>query len=146
MQGWICLEQRTPGYWLVNFPQYGDKEDIAEIDKKLGDMVGVTIKWYTMLKEKYGANFPRNTEIRNLDTIVAAKVVEANQKLYIDRAEGFIGTSLKKEEFVTNCSDIDDIILFYRDGKYKIVKVSEKLFVGTNIIHIDVFKKNDKTR
>ncbi len=120
------------------------KEDIAEIDKKLGDMVGVTIKWYTMLKEKYGANFPRNTEIRNLDTIVAAKVVEANQKLYIDRAEGFIGTSLKKEEFVTNCSDIDDIILFYRDGKYKIVKVSEKLFVGTNIIHIDVFKKNDK--
>jgi len=120
------------------------KEDIAEIDKKLGDMVGVTIKWYTMLKEKYGANFQRNTEIRNLDTIVAAKVVEANQKLYIDRAEGFIGTSLKKEEFVTNCSDIDDIILFYRDGKYKIVKVSEKLFVGTNIIHIDVFKKNDK--
>ena len=71
-------------------------------------------------------------------------MVEANQKLYINRAEGFIGTSLKKEEFVTNCSDIDDIILFYKDGKYKIVKVSEKLFVGTNIIHIDVFKKNDK--
>ena len=120
------------------------KEEVAEIDKKLGNMVNVTIKWYTMLKEKYGAGFPRNTEIRNLDTIVAAKVVEANQKLYINRAEGFIGTSLKKEEFVTNCSDIDDIILFYKDGKYKIVKVSEKLFVGTNIIHIDVFKKNDK--
>ncbi|MBR5277067.1 MAG: DNA gyrase/topoisomerase IV subunit A [Bacteroidaceae bacterium] len=120
------------------------KEEVAEIDKKLSNMVNVTIKWYTMLKEKYGAGFPRNTEIRNLDTIVAAKVVEANQKLYINRAEGFIGTSLKKEEFVTNCSDIDDIILFYKDGKYKIVKVSEKLFVGTNIIHIDVFKKNDK--
>ena len=120
------------------------KDEVAEIDKKLGNMVNVTIKWYSMLKEKYGAGFPRNTEIRNLDTIVAAKVVEANQKLYINRAEGFIGTSLKKEEFVTNCSDIDDIILFYKDGKYKIVKVSEKLFVGTNIIHIDVFKKNDK--
>ena len=120
------------------------KDDVAEIDKKLGDMIGVTVKWFSMLKEKYGPAFPRNTEIRNLDTIVATKVVEANQKLYIDRAEGFIGTSLKKDEFVTNCSDIDDIILFYRDGRYKVVKVSEKLFVGTNIIHIDVFKKNDK--
>ena len=120
------------------------KDEIADIDKKLANMVKVTIKWFTMLKEKYGAGFPRNTEIRNLDTIVAAKVIEANQKLYINRAEGFIGTSLKKEEFVTNCSDIDDIILFYKDGKYKIVKVSEKLFVGKNVIHIDVFKKNDK--
>lgn len=97
-----------------------------------------------MLKEKYGERYPRQTEIRNFDTIVAAKVVEANQKLYINRAEGFIGTSLKKDEFVTNCSDIDDIILFYKDGKYKVVKVSEKLFVGKNIIHVDVFKKNDK--
>ena len=120
------------------------QKDIADIDKQLRNMVEVTIKWFTMLKEKYGARFPRQTEIRNLDTIVAAKVVEANQKLYINRAEGFIGTSLKKDEFVTNCSDIDDVILFYKDGKYKIVKVSEKLFVGKNIIHIDVFKKNDK--
>ena len=120
------------------------KKEIADIDKQLSNMTAVTIKWFTMLKEKYGARFPRLTEIRNLDTIVAAKVVEANQKLYINRAEGFIGTSLKKDEFVTNCSDIDDVILFYKDGKYKIVKVSEKLFVGKNIIHIDVFKKNDK--
>lgn len=120
------------------------KNEIEEIDKQLSDMVAVTIKWYTMLKDKYGGQFPRLTEIRNLDTIVAAKVVEANQKLYINRAEGFIGTSLKKDEFVTNCSDIDDVILFYKDGKYKIMKVSEKLFVGKNIIHIDVFKKNDK--
>lgn len=120
------------------------QKEIADIDKQLRNMVEVTIKWFTMLKEKYGARFPRLTEIRNLDTIVAAKVVEANQKLYINRAEGFIGTSLKKDEFVTNCSDIDDVILFYKDGKYKIVKVSEKLFVGKNIIHIDVFKKNDK--
>ena len=120
------------------------KKDIAEIDKQLGQMTAVTIKWFTMLKEKYGDRYPRLTEIRNFDTIVAAKVVEANQKLYINRAEGFIGTSLKKDEFVTNCSDIDDIILFYKDGKYKVVKVSEKLFVGKNIIHVDVFKKNDK--
>ena len=120
------------------------KKDIAEIDKQLGQMTAVTIKWFTMLKEKYGARYPRLTEIRNFDTIVAAKVVEANQKLYINRAEGFIGTSLKKDEFVTNCSDMDDVILFYKDGKYKIVKVSEKLFVGKNVIHIDVFKKNDK--
>ena len=120
------------------------KKDIAEIDKQLGQMTAVTIKWFNMLKEKYGARYPRQTEIRNFDNIVAAKVVEANQKLYINRAEGFIGTSLKKDEFVTNCSDMDDVILFYKDGKYKIVKVSEKLFVGKNVIHIDVFKKNDK--
>ena len=120
------------------------KKDIAEIDKQLGQMTAVTIKWFTMLKEKYGSRYPRQTEIRNFDTIVASKVVEANQKLYINRAEGFIGTSLKKDEFVTNCSDIDDVILFYKDGKYKIVKVCEKLFVGKNVIHIDVFKKNDK--
>ena len=120
------------------------QKEIADIDKQLRNIVEVTIKWFTMLKEKYGARFPRLTEIRNLDTIVASKVVEANQKLYINRAEGFIGTSLKKDEFVTNCSDIDDVILFYKDGKYKIVKVCEKLFVGNNIIHIDVFKKNDK--
>ncbi len=120
------------------------QKDIKEIDRQLGRMTEVTIKWFTMLKEKYGAQYPRQTEIRNFDTIVAAKVVEANQKLYINRAEGFIGTSLKKDEFVTNCSDIDDIILFYRDGKYKVVKVSEKIFVGKNVIHVDVFKKNDK--
>ena len=120
------------------------KNEIKEIDKQLGRMTEVTIKWYAMLKEKYGSRYPRMTEIRNFDTIVAAKVVEANQKLYINRAEGFIGTSLKKDEFVTNCSDIDDVILFYKDGKYKVVKVSEKLFVGKNVIHIDVFKKNDK--
>ena len=120
------------------------KKDIAEIDKQLGQMTAVTIKWFTMLKEKYGERYPRQTEIRNFDTIVAAKVVEANQKLYINRAEGFIGTSLKKDEFVTNCSDMDDVILFYKDGKYKIVKISEKLFVGKNVIHIDIFKKNDK--
>jgi topoisomerase-4 subunit A len=83
------------------------------------------------------------TEIRNFDTIEATKVAEANQKLYINRTDGFIGTSLKKDEYVCNCSDIDDIIIFYRDGKYKVVRVAEKLFVGKNVLHLQVFKKND---
>ena len=79
-----------------------------------------------MLKEKYGKNYPRRTELRNFDTIEAAKVVEANEKLYINREEGFIGTSLKKDEFVANCSDIDDVIIFYKDGKYKVVRVTTR--------------------
>jgi topoisomerase-4 subunit A len=97
-----------------------------------------------MLKEKYGRQFPRRTELRNFDTIEATKVAEANEKLFINREEGFIGTSLKKDEFVANCSDIDDVILFYKDGKYKVVKVSDKMFVGKNVLHVDIFKKNDK--
>ena len=84
------------------------------------------------------------TEIRSFDTIVATKVAEANEKLYINREEGFIGTSLKKDEYICNCSDIDDVIIFYKDGKYKIVRVSDKLFVGKNILYVNVFKKNDK--
>lgn len=120
------------------------KEEIAAIDKDLSNMVGVTIKWYRSIKEKFGASFPRLTEVRNFDVIVASKVVEANEKLYINREEGFVGTSLKKDEFVANCSDIDDIIIFYRDGKYKIVKVSEKMFVGKNVLYVNVYKRNDK--
>ena len=95
------------------------------------------------MREKYGSRYPRLTQVRSFDTIEATKVAEANEKLYINREEGFIGTALKKDEFVCNCSDIDDIILFYRDGKYKVVKVSEKMFVGKNLLHIAVFKKND---
>ena len=83
------------------------------------------------------------TEIRNFDTIEASKVVEANEKLYINREEGFIGMSLKKDEFVCNCSDIDDIIIFFRDGTYKVVKVSDKMFVGKNVLYLNVFKRND---
>ena len=120
------------------------KEEIEEIDFKLAHIVNYTIDWFEMLKNKYGENYPRRTEIRNFDTIEAAKVVEANEKLYINREEGFIGTSLKKDEFVANCSDMDDIILFYKDGKYKVVKVSDKMFVGKNVLYVDVFKKNDK--
>ena len=107
-------------------------------------MVAVTIKWFNMLKDKYGAQYERRTEIKNFDTIVATKVVEANQKLYINRVDGFIGMELKKDEFVCNCSDLDDIILFYKDGRYKVVKVADKLFVGQNVLYLDVFKKNDK--
>lgn len=119
------------------------QKEIKEINKKLKNMVGVTIDWFTHLKEKYGAQHPRLTEIRNFDTIEASKVVEANQKLYINEAEGFIGTGLKKDDFVCNCSDIDDIIIFYKNGKMKVVRVAEKIFVGKNIIHVQVFKKND---
>ena len=119
-------------------------DEIAQIDFHLAHLVEYTIDWFTHLKEKYGKNFPRHTELRNFDTIVAAKVAEANEKLYINREEGFIGTSLKKDEYVANCSDIDDVILFYRDGKYKIVRVQDKLFVGKNILYVNIFKKNDK--
>ena len=107
-------------------------------------MVEVTADWFRYLKQKYGAAPPRLTEIKSFDTIEATKVVEANEKLYINRNDGFIGTALKKDEFVCNCSDIDDIIIFYKDGKYKVVKVADKIFVGKNILHVAVFKKNDK--
>ena len=130
------------------------KQEIKQIDKELGNMVEVTCDWFRFIKDKYGKNHPRLTEIKNFDTISAATVVEANEKLYINREEGFIGTSLKKDEFISNCSDIDDIIIFYKDGTYKVTKVTEKLFVGeterskaekrkAEIIHVAIFKKND---
>ena len=118
--------------------------EIDEIDRDLNNLVEVTAEWFQFLKDKYGKDHPRLTEIRNFDTIEATKVVEANQKLYINRQDGFIGTGLKKDEFVCNCSDIDDIIIFYKDGKFKVVRVAEKLFVGKNIIWLGVFKKNDQ--
>jgi len=120
------------------------KAEIDRIDRDRANLVEVTANWFQFLKDKYGKDHPRLTEIRNFDTIEAAKVVEANEKLYINRQEGFIGTGLKKDEFVCNCSDIDDIIVFYRDGKYKVVRVADKIFIGKNIIHVGVFKKNDK--
>ncbi|MDR0939142.1 MAG: DNA gyrase/topoisomerase IV subunit A [Mediterranea sp.] len=119
-------------------------EEIAAIDNHLAHITDYAIGWYAALKEKYGKAFPRRTELRNFDTIVAAKVVEANEKLYINREEGFVGTALKKDEFVTNCSDIDDIIIFFRDGRYVITPVADKKFVGKNVIYLNIFKKNDK--
>lgn len=119
------------------------KNEIKEIDNHLAHIVAYTIDWYENLKTKYGRNSKRRTEIRNFDVIEAAKVAEANEKLYINREEGFIGTGLKKDEYVCNCSDIDDVIVFYKDGKYKVVRISDKLFVGKNILYVNVFKKND---
>ena len=120
------------------------KEQIEEIERDLAHLTDVTVNWFEFIKKKYGADHPRHTEIKNFDTIVAAKVVEANEKLYINRTDGFIGTGLKKDEYVCNCSDIDDIIIFYKDGKYKVIRVAEKVFVGKNVMHVQVFKKNDK--
>ncbi len=129
-------------------------EEIEAINRDLQNMVEVTCNWYTLIRNKYAAQHPRRTEIRSFDTIEAAKVIEANEKLYINRTDGFIGTSLKKDEFVSNCSNIDDVIIFYRDGTYKVTRVQEKVFVGeterskqekkkAEIIHIAVFKKSD---
>ena len=129
-------------------------EEIETINRDLQNMVEVTCNWYTLIRNKYAAQHPRRTEIRSFDTIEAAKVIEANEKLYINRTDGFIGTSLKKDEFVSNCSNIDDVIIFYRDGTYKVTRVQEKVFVGeterskqekkkAEIIHIAVFKKSD---
>ena len=119
-----------------------DKKIKATI-KNLKNLNDYTIAWFDSLKQKYGAKYPRRTEVRNFANINIKTVVEANEKLYINRAEGFIGTGLKKDEFLFNCSDIDEVIIFHRDGKYKIVKVADKVFVGADIIHIDIFRKND---
>ena len=120
-----------------------DKQ-IAEINDNLEHIVEYTIAWYQRLKDKYGAAYPRRTVIRGFDNIQAATVAEANEKLYINREEGFIGTGLKKDEFVCNCSSLDDIIIFYKDGRYKVVKVQEKLFVDRNVLYVNVFKRNDE--
>lgn len=119
------------------------KAEIADINRDLDNLIEVTCNWFRYLKEKYGAEHPRLTEIRSFENIDAVRVVEANEKLYINRQEGFIGTGLKKDEFVCNCSNLDDLIIFYKDGTYKILKVQEKIFVGKNIIHVQVQKKND---
>lgn len=120
------------------------EEKIEEITSNLNTIVAYTISWFEELKRKYGKDYPRKTEIRNFETIVATKVVERNEKLYVNYEEGFIGTGLKKDEYVCNCSDLDDAIIFFKDGRYKVVKISEKQFVGKNILYLNVFKKNDK--
>ena len=120
------------------------KNDVEEIENHLAHIVEYTVEWFRMLQEKYGKQFPRRTELRNFDVIDSTKVIEANEKLYINREEGFIGTGLKKDEFVANCSNIDDVILFFRDGRYIITPVADKKFVGKNILYANIFKKNDK--
>lgn len=132
------------------------RDEVARIDRDLGNMVEVTINWFKLIYDKYAAHYPRRTEIRSFDNIVATKVIEANEKLYIDRENGFMGTGLKKDEFVENCSPIDDVIIFYRDGTYKVTRVQDKVFIGeterskrekkkkVEVVHIAVFKKGDK--
>ena len=118
--------------------------DIEQVKFNLANLVDFAIKYFTTLKEKYGKGKDRKTELRSFDTIEATKVVLRNTKLYVNRQEGFFGTGLRKDEYVCDCSDIDDIIVFLRDGSMVISKVEEKRFVGKDIIHIAVFAKNDK--
>ncbi|MDR0547186.1 MAG: DNA gyrase/topoisomerase IV subunit A, partial [Dysgonamonadaceae bacterium] len=119
------------------------KAQIEEINQHIEKIVEYTIDWFSKLKSKYGKDYPRKTEILRFDTIEATQVVEANEKLYVNREEGFIGFGLKKDEYICPCSDIDDVIVFFKDGKYKIVKISEKMFVGKNILYLNIFKRND---
>ena len=121
----------------------GIEEEIEEVKNHLNNIIPFTINYYKQIKKKFGKGKERRTEIRNFDTIVATKVVAANQKLYVNRKEGFFGTSLKKDELVSDCSDIDEILTIRRDGSFQVTKVDEKVFAGKDIIHIAVFKKND---
>ncbi|MCW3104252.1 MAG: parC [Bacteroidetes bacterium] len=117
---------------------------IKEIDHHLANIVDFAVDYFKNLKKKYGAGRERKTEIKSFETIVATSVVVANEKLYVNREEGFAGYGLKKDEFVGECSDIDDIIVFRKDGTMQVSKVADKAFVGKDLIHIAVFKKNDE--
>lgn len=116
---------------------------IEEVKNKLSKLVEYAIDYFKNLKKKYGEGRARKTEIKTFDNIVAAKVVAKNQKLYVNRKEGFIGTTMRKEEFVCDCSDIDDIIVFRKDGKMMVTKVDKKTFVGKDVLHVAIFKKGD---
>jgi topoisomerase IV subunit A len=120
------------------------EDKIAVVKNHLANLVEYAVEYFKNLKKKYGAGKERKTETKQLETIIATQVVLANEKLYMNRAEGFIGTGLKKDEFVCDCSDIDDIIAFTKEGKMKVFKVADKVFVGKDIIHVAVFKKNDE--
>ncbi len=117
---------------------------VKEIDKHLRSLVKYTCAWYQYLLDTYGKHYPRRTELRSFETIDATKVAEANEKLYFNKEEGFIGTALKRADFVCNCSSLDDVIVFYRNGLYKVTSIADKKFVGKNVIYVAIFKKNDK--
>ncbi len=121
----------------------GLEEEMEEVKNHLANIVAYAINYFQQIKKKYGKGRERKTEIRSFDTIEATKVVVANEKLYVNREEGFFGTGLKKDELVGECSDIDEVIVILKNGKYVITKVSEKAFFGKNIQHISVFKRND---
>jgi topoisomerase IV subunit A len=118
--------------------------DIAEVENNLANLVDYAVAYYQNLLAKYGKGRERRTELKIFDTIQAKRVAIANAKLYVNRADGFVGTGLKKDEFITDCSDLDDVIAFTKDGKMKVVKMGEKVFIGKDIIHVDLFKKNDE--
>ncbi|HOO98575.1 MAG TPA: DNA gyrase/topoisomerase IV subunit A [Bacteroidales bacterium] len=122
----------------------GIESELEEVNNHLSNIIPFTINYFRQIKKKYGKGRERKTEIRSFDTIQAAKVVANNARLYANFKEGFIGTSLRKDEFVCDCSDIDDILVIRRNGTYMITKVAEKVFVGTDIIHAGVFLKNDE--
>ncbi|MDR1984689.1 MAG: DNA gyrase/topoisomerase IV subunit A [Prevotellaceae bacterium] len=117
--------------------------EIDEVQNNLDNLIDYAVTYFRQIKKKYGKGRERKTEIMNFDIIQASQVVVANEKLYVNRAEGFVGTGLKKDEYVGECSDVDDIIVFLKNGKYLITKVAEKTFVGKEIIHVGVFKRND---
>ena len=119
-------------------------DEIEEIKVHIANIIPFTIRYFQSIRKKYGKGKERKTVIRSFDSIVASKVVVANEKLYVNYTEGFLGTSLKKDEYLCDCSDIDDVIIFRKDGTYFITKVSDKLFIGQNIIHIAIFRKSDK--
>ncbi len=121
----------------------GIEGELDEVTNHLGNIIPFAINYYRQIKKKYGKHVERRTEIRSFETIEASKVVAVNAKLYVNRQEGFIGTGLKKDEYVCDCSDIDDIIVIRKDGTYLITKVAEKQFVGKDVIHVQVFLRND---
>jgi topoisomerase IV subunit A len=120
------------------------QDELAEVQHHLDNLVDYAIDYFKRILKKYGKGRERKTEIRNFDVIEAAAVAAATQKLYVNREEGFAGSSLRKDEFVCECSDIDDIIAFRDDGTFLVTKVADKVFMGKGIIHIDVFKRNDE--
>lgn len=122
----------------------GLEEEIAQVKHNIENIIPYSIAYYKRIKTKYGKGRERKTEIRNFENIEAAKVVIANEKLYINREEGFIGTALKKDEFICECSDMDEVIIFKKDGSYYVTKIADKIFVGKDVLYVNIFKKNDK--
>lgn len=141
---------QIPMIRITRFDTIKAEEQMKELEAKieavknhLANLIDYAVEYFKNLKKKYGAGKERKTETKQLETIIATEVVMANQKLYMNASEGFVGTGLKKDEFVTDCSDIDDIIAFTKEGKMKVFKVSDKTFVGKDIIHVAIFKKGD---
>jgi topoisomerase-4 subunit A len=122
----------------------GLEADIKQVKFDLANLVDFAVAYYENLLKKYGKGRERKTDIKQFEAIQAKQVAIANTKIYVNRADGFIGTSLKKDEFIADCSALDDIIAFTKSGKMKVVKVSDKSFIGKDIIHVAVFQKNDE--